>query len=419
MLGMNAVISRLLSPDDLGIYFLILSITSFASALGGLGLKNAIVKVVAETLGKGDTGKARSAIGLALLWVMLGSLIVASAFAMGGGKWIAERVFHSPMLGDLAILISLLIVLSAASTQLAETFRGFHDIRMATITNGLAISLLPALGIVFLWAVKAQASLTKVILVHVGALAFVVILAGLFLSTRVAHLEGEGGYPSKALLRLGIPMMVSGLSFGLQVQIAIWIIAAYLPASEVALYGAANRMVLLVATPLVLLNAVIPPIIAEMYARAQRRELEIFLGQATALVFLPAALTLVIFVFFGEYLLAGLFGTFYGKALAVLVILSLGQALNTLAGPCGLTLMMTGNQQSLMLIAFASIVFQTVVGLILVRPYGIVGVALGSTCALVVQNGVMLVLTRTKTGIWTYANFSELLAQIRVMKGIS
>jgi O-antigen/teichoic acid export membrane protein len=123
----------------------------------------------------------------------------------------------------------------------------------------------------------------------------------------------------------------------------------------------------------------------------------------------------LLLAFFGRSILALVFGTYYGQAWAVLVILSVGQVVNALSGSCALTLMMTGQQKALMVIALASAAFQAGLGIGLSKVLGLAGVALAVAGVLVLQNAVMVVWVRAKTGVWTVASPAGLVQGGRVL----
>jgi O-antigen/teichoic acid export membrane protein len=296
---LNSVVARLLSLHDVGVYFIILSIVPFGMVLGNVGLKDANVKVTAERFGWGHPGRARSAIHTAFLSAAIGSLFLAAAFVLLTGPWISSYVFKVANPMDMAILVWALGMLLTASTQLAETFRGFHDIRLATITNGLANNMMPAVGV-----------------------------------------------------------------------LGLWIVAVILRPSDVALFGAASRLVMIVATPLILANAVVAPMIAELCAKGKREELERLLRSVAALAAVLCLLFLSLFSAFARPILGRVFGGFYDSAWAVLLILSVGQTINAITSPCALTPMMTGNQTGLMGISFVSTVLPAGLGLGLGFAYG-------------------------------------------------
>ncbi len=61
-LAVNAFLARLLPPDQLGAYFLALSIASFAAIVARFGLKQTVVRLVAEAIAKGLPGRAGKAL---------------------------------------------------------------------------------------------------------------------------------------------------------------------------------------------------------------------------------------------------------------------------------------------------------------------------------------------------------------------
>lgn len=414
-LVLNAFVARLLSPTDVGVYFLILSIVPFATALGGMGLREAVVKLVADRIAEGHPGQARAVVGAALRWTILGGAVVAGIFALGAGNWLGVDVFNVPHLGELAVAIGLLVGLMTISNQLAESFRGFHDIRMATVTNGLANSVLPAVFVSYVFLTGSGMGLPGVVNMHLAALLLTLAMAGWVLAGKLSRLGASESHHDMSLRSLALPLMVADLSFILQARIALWIVAASLQSTDVALYGAAFRLVMLVATPLVLVNAVLPPIIAEMHTLGKRQELQRVLRGVAAVAALPSAMMFLLLAFFGRSILALVFGTYYGQAWAVLVILSVGQVVNALSGSCALTLMMTGQQKPLMVIALASAAFQAGLGIGLSKVLGLAGVALAVAGVLVLQNAVMVVWVRAKTGVWTVASPAGLVQGGRVL----
>jgi len=80
--------------------------------------------------------------------------------------------------------------------------------------------------------------------------------------------------------------------------------------------------------------------------------------------------------------------------------------------------MMTGHQRDMMNLSILAAVLGISGELLLVRPFGIVGVATATATAQIIQNALMLTFARRRVGIWTHAEFSlrpvkELLAALR------
>ena len=89
----TALITRLLSPEEVGLYFLLFSLTFIAISLAKLGTEAAIVKVVAESIGIEQPGRARDAI----VWTF--RICTAGGIALGlltiAGVELGAQVFQS------------------------------------------------------------------------------------------------------------------------------------------------------------------------------------------------------------------------------------------------------------------------------------------------------------------------------------
>ena len=82
----NALLARLLSPQDFGAYFLAFSMVYLGATVGALGLNQLVVRFVAESMGLGQFGRVRC----------YGSTGVAVATAAGLGlqnilMWLGAR----------------------------------------------------------------------------------------------------------------------------------------------------------------------------------------------------------------------------------------------------------------------------------------------------------------------------------------
>ena len=122
------------------------------------------------------------------------------------------------------------------------------------------------------------------------------------------------------------------------------------------------------------------------------------------MVFLPSAATLIAFLLLGSPILGLAFGDFYRDAWPVLAILSIGQLVNVWVGSCGYLLVMTGHQRDMMRISTISCAVSTVGGLLAVREYGLVGVAIATAMGMIVQQTLMLLMARKRCGVWTHAS---------------
>ena len=407
-LAVNALLARLLPLEEMGAYFLTFSIVSFLAMIAQMGLNQTVVRLVAEALGVGQAGRAHSAIRIVLIFGTLGSLLTASFLGLGGGQWLARRIFDSPLIAGSIILAAGWLVVISFQSLLSQVFRGLNDIRFATIFGGMFTGLVTAVLFSVLWIIQGHSSLSKVIVLSVLAGIANALIAGVLLHGKVQRLEGEGTLGLSEVVAITWPLFVTNLTLTLLTHVDIWILGAFRPQGDVAIYGAAARGMALVTMPLLIVNAVLPPMIAGMYARGDQVELENLLRHTATLAFIPALGVVLVFIFFGGPILELVYGEFYGNGATILGILAVGQLVNVWAGSCGFTLMMTGNESTLMGITAASGMTMVILCFVLVGKYGPVGVALAAATGISLQNIALLVGVKMKTGMKVHAQIPRL-----------
>jgi O-antigen/teichoic acid export membrane protein len=423
----TGVLTRLLTKQEVAVYLLAFSIISLGAVMGSLGLPKTVLRFVAESMTLGQPGRARRAIYTALGLGVLGALCISLAYFFFVGDLVSRYLFHSSALVAVIGLTAGWMAISTMQEIMAETFRGFHDIRMATLFGGLAtggksaglimrVMLLACL--VLLLATVGHTDLRTVMLASVGAGAASSLLAALFLHKRISSLGSQGmENPISAgdELRDAFPILIISLtSFILLSAADLWILNYFGSKDEVAVYGVAARLVTFIAMPLLLTNLVLPPIIAEMYAQGRTAELEGTLRSFSTLSGVPSLLVLILFMLLGGPILGLVYGAklFPPGSLAihqgaiVLVLLSAGKLAAVWAGSCGAVLQFTGHQRSMLRVNLLTSPLFILGALLVVRDYGPVGIASMTAAITVLQNAALVLVAKRKTGMWTHVSLS-------------
>jgi O-antigen/teichoic acid export membrane protein len=406
----NVLLTRLLLPSEMGAYLLALSLVTFGAQAGTLGLTQVAVRFVAENVGLGKSSQVRGLIELVFKLGALGALGAGVVYWIFGGL-LATRVFSSPALAAVSGLVGVWIVVMAVQLLLSETFRGFHSIDMAAIFGGLATWTMLAVCLGILWLFDGRASLATVMLLAVASGLANVLLAGGFLRRKLSGFASGGerlgsSFGATKVLRIAAPLLVSNLALLALMQIDLWVLGSFRSQEEVAVYGAAARTVLLVALPLLIINAIVPPLIAEMHAQGRRQELEHTVRATVTVALLPTLAAVIVLVLTGGEVLRMLFGDYYVQGASVLALLCVGHLVNVWAGPCGTALTMTGHQTTMMTVTLLTGAVALCSMLWVVRDYGALGVAAVAAASISLQNVALLLLARKQSGIWTHASFS-------------
>jgi O-antigen/teichoic acid export membrane protein len=290
----------------------------------------------------------------------------------------------------------------------AESFRGFHDIRLATLFGGVFTSVLSGLLFAGLWLIQGHSDLGQIVTFSIVAAATNVLIGFLFLRIKLEPKGLEPDLTARTVLGIAWPIWITNLALVVLTQADLWIVGMFRAQEEVAIYGAAARFAVIVSMPLMIVNAIVPSLIADLYTKGAKNDLRDALRASASVAVIPAFFVLAIFIFFGTPILGIVYGDHYRDGAIVLALLGVGQFVNVWAGSCGMVLLMTGNQALMMLISIACGVINISAAVLVVDGYGLNGVAAVAAATMILQNGLMLMSSKWKTGMWTHATFSRL-----------
>jgi O-antigen/teichoic acid export membrane protein len=172
----------------------------------------------------------------------------------------------------------------------------------------------------------------------------------------------------------------------------------------------------MIGLPLIAVNQVVTPLIAGWHATQQFERLERALRGTAGLALVVSGVMAAGLVATGPGLLSFLFGSTYRDGYAVLVILTVGQVLQTWTGSCGFAMMMTGEHRLYAVVLGVSGVLTFGLQVALFEAMGIEGVALATSTMLVAQNVVNMLLLRRRAGIDTLADVRLVGEEIRLLR---
>jgi O-antigen/teichoic acid export membrane protein len=404
---MNAFLARLLTPSELGAYFATFTLVSVGSIVAQLGLDRAAVRFVSTALSTGEQGRARHVVRTVFVVGTLAAFGVGLVLVLGLGSWLAEHVFHSALMKSVMPIAAGWLVVTALQSLAVETFRGFQLFGLATIFDSLLANVLTTIAFGTLLALSIRPSLGGILALSVAFAAMVAAIGGALLVRRVRRLKGDGRISHRDIFSMAWPVLITDVSiYLLGTGVDLLVLGAFRPLSEVAVYGAASRLMMLVVTPYRVLQGVVPPIIAELYALGRKRELQRALRAAAGIAGIPAILALAAFLLFGAQIMGLVYGPFYREGATILAILSAGRLIAVWTGSCGLVLMMTGHQKAMMYITIVWGVTSITAEILVAPHFGGVGVATTTATTAAAQNIVQLILARRLVGVATQAELS-------------
>jgi O-antigen/teichoic acid export membrane protein len=413
-LANEALLTRMLGQEGYGVYVIAFSLVSVAAVTAQLGLHHTAIRFVAESLGLSRPGRARETLRLVYRWAVVGAVAVFILMIAGPGGLLVRRVWDAPELAASIGSLAVWSVLISFQVISSESFRGFKDLRFAALFGGAVTGVLNVSLLTLIYLGWGNTNIGVVIRVIVLAMALS-LGTGLLVLYRLhaSKLPVERGSLSNAeLFDMAAPLWAIVMVNNMLAHADRWILGAFLTKSEVGIYGAAARLVMLVSQPLILINLLVPPYIAELYAKGETRRLERILRQTAALAGIPAILVLFAFIFFGAPILGTFYPDAYRAGATILAILSISKVVNVLTGSSGITMAMTGHQHVLMRIAIVGSGLSIVGCYFVVQRWGSLGVAIVVTAGSSVVFLLQWLATRKYTGMWTHPSIPSI-EQIR------
>ncbi len=404
----NIFLARLLDPESMGAYFLILSIVLFSAIFAQLGTNISAVRFIAESLGTNRPARAVKAVYISFKIAVTGIILISFLFLSGGGHWLAVRAFNSKLMAGVIGIFTVWIAFTALQHLLSEIFRGFSRIDLSSIFGGMLTNILSFIFFVLIWLVYGNSNLHQIIVVSVISCGAGTICAFLFLFDIIKKIKGESSLDGKELFFISIPLLFTNLILFIISQIDIWIIGIFRHKEEVAIYGAASKLALLISVPILIANSVVPPIIAELYAKGEKEKLEHTLRSTATFASIPSFVFLVIYIVFGNNILGFAFGEIYREGLISLIVLSFGQFFYVCSGSPGIVLMMTGFQKQIMVITIICLMVCLFGSVIMIEYFGINGVAIATAGGLSLQAILLTFFVKKKIDILTPVQFTNL-----------
>ena len=410
-LGANALLARLISPRQLGTYFLAFSMMTLVSIVGRVGINHAVIRFASEAMARDEPGGAHGTVRASLVLAAGCGVVAATVLYSVAGRWIANSLFEDALLATTISWVALWVMFEVIRVVTADAFRGLSDVPQAVMYSQVSRPVIALAGFAAIRLTIDSVEIRTVLAVAVGASAVSCALAGLSLLRKLRSLGAPAQRSAWPIVAVGLPLMVTQLTFALVRQGDLWVVGAFRSESSVALYGAALQLATLAGVPLLVMNSFLSPVIAELNVRGERVRLELLLRAAATVAGIPMIALLVVGAAIGRPVVTATFGSFYSASFVMFLFLGAGQVFSVVMGANGLALAMTGHQRVVMTTALAAAVLTVTGEVAVVAPFGPTAVAAVSGAGTIVNNIALVWLTKRRLGIWTCASLSPALVR--------
>lgn len=364
---MNVVIGRAIGAAGYGVYSYALAIAGILAIMVPLGWPTALMRFIAQYMEQQRWDLLRGAVQRAFqITFICAALTSLALLTISYWPGLSQELETSLRYGALILPFLSFVELRRKALQ------GLQRVKSSIFPEEILLPLL-MIGSVYLLSV---ATASGTLLVYSIA-ALVVFLVGSFLLWTSMPEQGCAAKPrfeTRAWMVIALPMVFGGIGQIVMNRTDVLMLGVMENMETVGLYTAANRVALLNSFALTAASTVAAPMMASAFHAGRIREVRTIVHRT---ILFTSLITLPLFVVMLGWpsLVMELFGAEFADGGRLLQILALGQFVNTLTGPVGFALLMTG-QERLFAWTTAIIALGNVAGNLIVIPtFGAVGAA--------------------------------------------
>tara|TARA_B110000503_G_scaffold40688_1_gene66864 strand:- start:13719 stop:15059 length:1341 start_codon:yes stop_codon:yes gene_type:complete len=397
-------LGRFLGAEGFGIINLVNRIVLVIITVALLGMQPVIVKKVSIAYNRLNWERIGNSLFSAFLINGIITIVLVIVFIYLT-PYIANNIFQNSNLETPLLIGVLMIVPMVASRLLSSGLIGFKKIWQSNLVNNTLSAVIVALLLLISHFFKIEINVVSVAIVYAISRLIVFICVSSYWRTIFKN-KSKNKYIGNDMLKMALPMFLVTFSAVIASNADGLMLGWLGNASQVGLYAVAAKVALLTSFFLQVTNAAIAPKVAALFEENKINELEIMVQKVTFFLFIIGLLSLLLFLFFGNFLLS-MWGNEFNSAYSILIILSIGQFFNLTTGAVGVLLVMTGHENILSKISISFLILNLVLNFIFIYKFGALGAAISTAICVISQNLLKLYYVKIKLNINTvkFSNF--------------
>lgn len=397
--GVAVILTRLLGASNFGIYTYYLEIVLIAVIPAQFGLPNLIVRETAKGLETKEWGAIKglwnwSTLITSSITVLI---IVFAGIYLGFNNSIINTNYKYIILWGI-----LLIPLSSLTALRGASLRGLHQVIRGQLPDNL---IQP--GLYFLFIILSAVIFHDTLNIQ-GAFFFQVLAAGIafifgaFVLIRYTPQELKLATPAfknriwaKSAFSLAL---LNGIDV-LNRRISIILLGFLVSSAQIGIFKVALQMANFTEFGLRVINPILAPEIAKHYAQQNKQMLQQLATQSSRIILLLNLFISIVYLFCGKSFLLFFFGREYLSAFGVILILILGQLINSMTGPVVMFLNMTGHENDTVKARSGALIMTAILIFLLTPAIGISGTAMAISIGMIFWNVMLAFFAYKRLGI--------------------
>ena len=411
-LSVSIIIARTYGPEMTGFLGVVSAVALLFAYPAASGFQASVLRIIPEYKAKYLNYPVRKLFNYLVLFVLLMAIMSSLIFLLLEFIW-SDFIKHDNIeVANLAFVICSIIILKAVLLVTTNALRAFGFNKLFAFFQ-LFTPLVNLIGLLLLIPVIGNVSP-----IYALVLSFLipVIFSVVFINRHKSSIPRKGPSHSIAyrnVLKVSFPMMIAGYVGILASEIGVLFLGANSTIAEVGLYVIAFKISFIPAMLLKAVNAVISPKISQLYFSG---DIDLMFTLCRLFTFVSTAfafVVLLVFFFYGEFLLAAAFGDEFRDASPILNILLIAQLINAITGSSGDLMQMTESEKKHRDITIYGAIVYLLASITLIPYIGAIGIAVALVLAEIVWNGVALIFIFRKFRQLPLINISEIREFVR------
>jgi len=382
----------------MGIVAVLNSFLLLATIFTVLGTNTSILRLIPEHLVKFSPSSAFR-LYRKTQYMVIGISLITGALFFFGSRSIAARIFSKPHLAFYFSMAAVFIVFKSLMLLNTQAVRGLKLIKvfafMQSLPQGANLVLLLLLGVLFvdkdipIYALLGSFAVTGITGWAIMEYSF---------KQRMQTNDLIQTMPARDILSLSLPMLMTAtMTFAIG-QTGVIMLGMVRSEAEVGYYAIAVKLASLTSFALSAINTMAAPKFSELFHAGKLDELFYVAQKSSKLIFWTTSPILFGLLIGGKKILIIFFGTEFAVAYPALIFLVAGQFVNSIAGPCGYFMNMTGEEIMVKNISIAVSIINILLNLLLIPYFGVIGAAISSMISMSIINLAILIHIKKRHG---------------------
>ncbi|MCT1901860.1 flippase [Oceanobacillus sojae] len=393
---LQLVLARILGVESFGYYSFATTLLAFLILPSKLGLDIVTTRYVSAYKSKDEYGMEKGVIKSTNNIVLCASIIIL-CIAM-------VVILNLKSIDDefkMTLLLSLLCVPFMALTVLRQSaLQAYRLILYAQLPEKVIRPILMILFSLFSYFVFKDI-LTSIFAIILFLLCNIIafIIGAYFLNKKVTknlkHISPE--YRIKEWIHVAIPLMFVSAMYLLLGQLDVLMLGMLDSTDSSGVYSVSLKIASVVSFGILAVNTIAAPMISEAFAQKDIYKLKRISNFSSLLGSVVALISITILFLFSNIIL-GFFGEDFKDGAVPVILLAVSNLINALAGQTGTIMNMTGQQGSLGIVLFVTVILNFILNLFLIPLYGMLGAGIATVLSTFVWNISMIILVKIKHG---------------------